>query len=297
MSSRRRLVLSRLLLVLATILTILALLAGWVRGQLLDEQRYVETSVAVLADARVQAATAAYLADQLVAAPALEAALIERLPGRTKAVAGRASTAAERATERAALGALSSRAFQMLWREANAVTFRQLRRAIEDGDRGALVLDLRPLLSKLAAQLGLEGRTVANLPERAGLIRILSAEEVDDVRGATHALQVAATALAIAAVLALLAGMLLSPTRASGIAGAGVAVVVAGAAVLLVRVLVGGALIDGIVTDGSIATAGKRAWWILTDYLATLAGTAILAGVVLLAGGWIVRRRASVVPR
>lgn len=60
--SAGRIVSSRLLLVVASVLSVLALLAGWVRGQVLNQERYVDTATAVLAEPAVRAATADYLA-------------------------------------------------------------------------------------------------------------------------------------------------------------------------------------------------------------------------------------------
>lgn len=294
---RRRTIASRMLLAIGAVLSILALLAGWVRGQLLDEQRYVETSVAVLADREVRSATAEYLADQLVAVPALEAQLAQRLPSVAKLAAGPAKRRVSDAAELAAERALSSRAFQRLWREANARSYRQLRRAIEDGDRGALVLDLRPLLSKLAVQLGLEGRTIANLPERAGVIRILSADEVDDVRVAARALQVTAWALAAAALLTLIGGAMLAPSLAAGVRGVGIALLVAALALWALRWLGRDLLIDEVVADASVARAGKHVWSILTEHLVELAGVVAAIGALAFAGGSLARRRAPAPPR
>jgi hypothetical protein len=294
---RRRIIASRMLLAIGAALSILALLAGWVRGQLLDEQRYVETSVAVLADREVRSATAEYLADQLVAVPALEAQLAQRLPSVAKLAAGPAKRRVGDAAQLAAERALSSTAFQRLWREANARSYRQLRTAIEEGDRGALVLDLRPLLSKLAVQLGLEGRTIANLPERAGVIRILSADEVDDVRVAARALQVTAWALAAAALLSLLGGAMLAPSLAAGVRGVGIALLVAAVALWALRWLGRDLLIDEVVADASVARAGKHVWSILTEHLVELAGIVGAIGVLAFAGGSLARRRAPVPPR
>lgn len=294
---RRRIIASRMLLAIGAVLSILALLAGWVRGQLLDEQRYVETSVAVLADREVRSATAEYLADQLVAVPALEAQLAQRLPSVAKLAAGPAKRRVSDAAELAAERALSSRAFQRLWREANVRSYRQLRRAIEDGDRGALVLDLRPLLSKLAVQLGLEGRTIANLPERAGVIRILSADEVDDVRVAARALQVTAWALAAAALLTLIGGAMLAPSLAAGARGVGIALLVAAVALWALRWVGRDLLIDEVVADASVARAGKHVWSILTEHLVELAGIAAAIGALAFAGGSLARRRAPAPPR
>lgn len=296
--SRSRTILSRLLLTFAALLAIAALLAGWVRGQLLDPQRYVETSAEVLAEPTVQQATASYLAEQLTRSAIADARISE---GIAPSVRNRARVAASERlrdrAERAAVRVLSSSSFQRLWREANAASYRQLRRAVEDDRRGALVLDLRPLLGSLALQLGLDGRPVANLPERDGVVRILSAEEVDQVRGAANALRLAARGLALFTFLAVLAGVAVAPSRMVGVRDAGAALLFAGGAVLVVRQFVGGTAIDAFVTDVSIRPAGQQAWWIVTGHLRDLArGTAGL-GALLLLGGALVHRRAPVAPR
>jgi hypothetical protein len=283
----RRTLLSRLLLVLAGVLTVLALLAGWVRGQLLDGDRYVATSTAVLAEPVVQQATAAYLADALMTAPGLQQALSERLPGPTKPLAGPLTGVVGDAAERGARRALGSGAFQRLWREANALTYRQLERAVKEGDRRAIVLDLRPMLGRLATRLGFGGRVVASLPEGQGVIRILSPEDVSKVGDAARALRASAFVLSTLALLALIGGALLAPTRASGLFGAGAALLVASVLVLAARRTVGNAVIDDLTADGSIATAGRTSWWILTAYLADIAGGVALLGAILLGAGWL----------
>lgn len=294
----RRTVFARLLHVAAALLTVLALLAGWVRGQLLDGDRYVATSTAVLAEPVVQQVTASYLADALATAPGVQDALRQRLPGRAESLADPLAGAAGGAIERAALRALSSGAFQELWRDANALTYRQLERAVRDGDRRAIVLDLRPLLARLSTRMGLGAGVVARLPEGQGVVRILSPEEVAQVADAAGALRAGALLLGALALLALVGGALLAPTRAGGLLGAGAALLVAGVLVLIARRLIGDVVIDDLTADGSIASAGRASWWIVTDHLADLARGTGFVGALLLVAGWIAgrataRRRAA----
>lgn len=133
----------------------------------------------------------------------------------------------------------------MLWREVNAETYRQLRRAVLDGRRRALELDLTPLLARLAVRAGLDRQVAARLPASRGTVQLLSADQVGQVADAARALRLAAWGLAIGAILAAVRGAALAPGRAAGLRGVGWAWLVAGAAVLVARQLIGARWIDG----------------------------------------------------
>jgi hypothetical protein len=277
-----------MLFAIAAVLTVLAIAATWVRGQLLDGTRYVDTTSEVLAAPAVQRATAAFLADELMTAPGLQPALQARLPGPAKALAGPLTGLVGDAADRGARRALSSGAFQQAWRHANTLTWRQVA-AIVRGERagGAIVIDLRPMVGQLATRVGFGSRVVATLPEGRGIIRVLSADEVQQVRGAVHALRAATFIVTVLALLALAGGIALAPTRAAGAAGAGATLLVAGALVLVARRIVGPSLIADLSADSATAQAGQAAWWIFTAFLADVAGSVAMLGGLVLAGGWL----------
>src|SRR5215204_2538140 len=83
----------RILVVVGALLTILSLLAGYVRFQALDTGTVKDTAGELIADPEIRDEAAATLVDQLYANVDVEAALTERLPADEKGLAAPSSGA------------------------------------------------------------------------------------------------------------------------------------------------------------------------------------------------------------
>jgi hypothetical protein len=142
-----------------------------------------------------------------------------------------------------------------------------------------VTLDLRPMIRAVARELGIP---LAGLPASAGQVQIVAGDQVRGAREGADQLQRTAVVLLIAAPLVLLLAVLAATGwRARALAGAGVAVAVAGGLVLLARALVGAHVVEVLTQNSADEDAVGAAWSAGTATLAWAAGAAIVAGLVL----------------
>jgi hypothetical protein len=281
---------ARGLVIAGCVVAVVAMIAAWARGQLLDTHRWVDTSAAVLADPHVQSATAAYLADQLELAPQTSAAVRRVLPSRLAPLAGPVTGVLGDVAEKAALRALRSGAFQRVWRSANRVAHNQLI-AVVDGHAvvgGGVVLDLRPMLVRLAARVGLGPKALAALPGNRGVVRVLRANQVEGVQDGAQILRALAWWSAALCLLLLAGGIGVARRRRGALLICGAGLLMAGLVVLVLRRVGGDALIGALTPDGAAGEqAGDAAWRITTGFLAHIAQAVMILGLLLLTGAWL----------
>jgi hypothetical protein len=254
--------LTPLLLVLGSLLTALALLAGWAQWQLLDTEQWNDTSAELLEREEVRDRVADFIVDEVRTANGgtLPPELGTRLERRVSSELG--SARAKRA-----------------WRAANNEAHGELVRVIE-GDSGDVVtLDLDRVIRAVAIELRIP---LAFLPQEIGQVTVISGDEVQSLRDATDALQRTAAFLLIAAPLMLgLAVLAASGWRMRALSGAGFAVAAAGAIVLIARALTGAYVVDALTSTRPDREAGEAVWSVATSLLATMAWVAIIGGLLL----------------
>jgi hypothetical protein len=261
--------LTPLLLVAGALLSAAALLAGWAQLQLLDSQRWSDTSQKLLERQEIRRRLAEYVVHEVRAAAggALPPGVGDQL---------------EQTVETELASARSER----VWRVATVQAHRQLVRIIEDGGgrRDAVTLDLRPLIRSVAADIGVP---LPAVPAGVGRITIVAGNQVRGAREAAGQLERTATVLAILAAAALLVAVAAARGwRLRALAGAGLAVAAAGTIVLLTRALVGSHVVDVLTQSPPDRDAVKAAWSVSTSLLSTMAWIAIAAGLaVALAAG------------
>ena len=107
------------ILVLATFLGFLSILARWADQQALDTNQWVDTSTQMLENEEIRNTLAAYLVDELYANVDVTAELQARLPPELQALAGPAAAGLRDASYAVARRALESPRVQTLWEEAN----------------------------------------------------------------------------------------------------------------------------------------------------------------------------------
>jgi hypothetical protein len=254
--------LTPLLLVLGSLLTALALLAGWAQWQLLDTEQWNDTSVELLEREEVRDRVASFIVDEV-----------------RSANGGSLPPELGTGLERRVSSELDSARAKRAWRAANNEAHEDLVEVIE-GDSGDVVtLDLDRVIRAVAIELRIP---LAFLPQDIGQVTVISGDEVQSLRDATDALQRTAAFLLIAAPLMLaLAVLAASGWRMRALSGAGIAVAAAGAVVLIARALTGSYVVDALTETRPDREAAEAVWSVATSLLATMAWVAIIGGLLL----------------
>src|SRR5215204_2556679 len=108
-----------ILLVVATILTFVAIFSFWVNRQAMNTDNWTETSGKLLEDEEIQAQLSTFLVTQLYANVDVQAELERALPPEATALAGPAAGGLRQLALQVAERALTTAAVQSIWAEAN----------------------------------------------------------------------------------------------------------------------------------------------------------------------------------
>jgi hypothetical protein len=282
---------SRLLVALGALLSVLALLGTWADRQLLSTDDWTATSGALLREPEVREALADRISADLADGSRVTAELRQALPPRLQPLAEPAGGLVREGVHRLTLRVLGSPAVQDLWVEANRVTHRQLVGLVEGEGRElagrGVVLDLRPLEERVAAEAGLELDV-----ERLGVdgrVVILRADQLDALRSAVDLLHLLGWLLAVLALLCFAAAIWLAKAdRRRALVASALGLAGAGLLVLVVRRVAGHELAVALTDGGPSAPVVETVWRIGTSLLADLAVVFVLVGLVALLGAWLV---------
>src|SRR5215212_4307219 len=151
------------ILALAVLIGLVSMFAVWINRQALDPERGTEVSGKLLADEKVRAALGSYVVDQLFSSVDVRGQIESALPPQAAALATPAAAGLRELADRRAPIFLSRPRVQEAWRLANLNARRQVLSALDEDDsskvlqstRGNVVLDVRVLVDRLAADLGL----------------------------------------------------------------------------------------------------------------------------------------------
>ena len=291
---RRHGALLALLLVLALVLTLGAAVAIWLDRQALSDAGWGDTSERVLENPQVRTAVGAEIVTQLFQRGHVD----RRLHSAAGPLASVAADELHRLATRLSVTALGTPQIERAWRIANSRAHRQLVADIEH-DRGEDVhLRLTPILNDLLHALR-NSKPVTALPGpvqdlfniRIGgnaRIRVLRADQVDQVRVAINSIRNLVLVLSLlAGICFVLAIAVATGRRLRAVAYVGACLALCGGILLGARALIGPALADGLVpAEQSANRAAVRATWaIATSQLRTMAIIALVVGGVLLIGG------------
>src|SRR5271154_5376260 len=146
----------------AVIVGIFGVLAVWIHRQVLDTNNWTNTSSQLLADPTIQAAVGSLLVNELFNSVDVADELKSVLPSQVAGLAAPAAAGLRSLAIQVAPQVLSTSVVQKSWRLANRTAQLQLLRILNGGsrtistDNGEVSLQLHPLLTQLAAQLGLQ---------------------------------------------------------------------------------------------------------------------------------------------
>ncbi len=275
------------LVALATILVVVCSLTLWVQRQALNTDNWVDLSTELLADDEVRGAVSVRLVDSLYEQTDVRERLAQRLPGPLDALAAPAAGLIREAAINAADSLLERPRVQELWADANRAAHERLVAILrEDSDRliqssqGEVILDLTPLVMRLNDQLGLD----VALPEGAGRYVIAESDQLAAAQTAVAVIDPLSVLMIIAVVVLLaIAVYLAAGFRREALRGIGLTLVVIGVLLLVVRRLVGNALVDELTTDTN-RSVGWTVWVLGTNLLRDIAIAILVYGLVLLLG-------------
>jgi hypothetical protein len=292
--SKRRSILVWSLVGVSTLLLLVSSMTVWTKRQLLDTDNWSDTSSQLLADDEVRGALAQRLVDGLSQRYDLQADLKERLPPNLQPVVPVLAASVQSAAVRAADRLLASPRVQELWKEANRGMHRILVKVL-DGDSeivkstgGNVVLDLRPIVDRLAERLGVEDR-LAKVRESGavppGEIVIMKSDQLDAAQKAVRVIKVFSIFFLILVLGLYAVAVYLAQGRRRGVLlGIGACVTGVGLLLLIVQRVVGNAIIESLVKVEANKEPSNHVWLIATELLRDLAAGLVIWGLLLVLG-------------
>jgi hypothetical protein len=279
------------LVVFACVMTLAAAFSIYARNVLLDTATWTDTSGEFLENDEIRPVVANYLVDRLYDSTDVSADLGGVLPQALQPLAAPLSGALHELALRTANAFLSNPKVQQLWRQANTVAHEKLVAVIEGkstvltAQGNDVVLNLGPMLQQLAQTIGLPGTTVSKLDAQ---IVVIKDSQLAKVKKAANALRVGAFFfLAAAVVLWALAILVGRGRRRETVRTISIGLLIVGLVLVIVRRVIGTALVDAIVKDQAIRPAGKAAWLIATEALQDVTVIVIILGVLGILWAWL----------
>jgi hypothetical protein len=292
--SRTRIVFAHVLVVLGAIFATVAIASGYVRYQAFDENTFGDTGSDLIADPVIRDEVATTLVEQLFANVDVKAELQAQLPEKQDYLAGPLAAGAQQVADRAAQELLARPRIQTLWRNSLVLAQRQLERVLDDDvgavqtEGGYVILDLRPLVVQLGDQIAIIGNLAGRLPESAGQVKLLKADQLEQAQDLTQLFKsIAAWIWIVPLALWAVALWLARGRRRTELRAVAWGIVVAGVLVLVGRSVGGGYVVGALSDTAASEEASQNAWDIVTELLKDGAWSAILLGVVTLVGVWL----------
>jgi hypothetical protein len=293
--SRRRSLGVTGILVLATLLLLVSSLGIWTNRQLLDNQNWKASSAKLLERPEVRSTLATKLVDQLYARYDVSGALEQQLPPATKKLAPVIASALQTASIRGTEAFLATPQAQQLWIEVSTRAHDQIVRALEgkkvrniETSNGSIVLDVRPILSRLTDRLGVTDKVKANAPANAGLIVLVRSDQLKQAQRVVRAVRIVSVVFALLALLLFVLGVYLARgSRMRVLAGVGGCLVIVGLILAIARRGTGQWITGSLVKTDANRPAVKVVWAIETELLRDLAIILIVYGLGVIVAAWL----------
>jgi hypothetical protein len=281
------------LIVLATLITLISSLTIWSKRQLLSTDNWTKSSARLLQNDDIRAAISTKLVEVTFNRSNASAQLQKYLPKSAQGAAPAIAAGIQVAATRAASTLLSTPRAQQLWEQANRAAHERLVAVLEkkqvgrvSASTGAISLQLGPLAQKLDQRLGLKSRLgQGNSP--SGEIVLIKSKDLKTAQDAVRVLNASTVFLAIAALLLYaLAIYLAHGKRRKFLEVSGTALIFVGLLVLIIRRIVGGALVDSLVKTEATRPAVRAVWFIETDLLRDIGLALLLYGILMVLAGF-----------
>lgn len=291
--TRRRSVAVWTLIVLASLLALVSSLTVWSKQQLLNTDKFTSSSAKLLANDDIRTTLSNRLVDLLNQRVDVKSQLEQNLPPRAKGAAPAIAAAIQNSTGQIINAFLGTAEAQALWERLNRRAHTALVNVLEGKDAGPIstangnvVLDMRPLIQRVADRLGVGDRLNQRAPPNAGEIVLLKSDQLDAAQKSVRILNALSSWLWIAVVAMLaLAVYLARGTRRTMLEAVGVALLIVGVLLLIIRRFVGDAIVNSLVQTESSKPAVHAIWLIETDLMRDIALALLFYGLFALVAG------------
>jgi hypothetical protein len=285
---------ARSLVVLASILAFLAIIAVWANRQILNTDNWTRTSTQLLEDRAIRDQIAVYLVDQLYANVDVAGELRAALPERLQPLAAPAAGGLRNLAERAARDTLARPRAQERWAAANRQAQETLLKVLEGGGsvvsttNGNVVLDLSALLEQMQERVGVGGRLENRLPASAAQITIMQSDRLEAAQRGLKILRgLPIVLVGLSLALFGIAVALAPGWRRQALRAYGIGFVIGGTAALVTQDQAGQALVNALVNTAAAEPAAANAWTISTTLLVQAAWATIFYGAFMIVAAWI----------
>jgi putative oligomerization/nucleic acid binding protein len=293
-STRRRRAAVWALVVLGALCVLISTVSVWIRDMALDPDEWADTSTQLLQSEDVRNVLSIYIVDQSYAASDAEARLEESLPERLKPLAGPISAQLRGVAYDAVDRALSRPRVQELWRTANRAVNAQLVDLLEGNKENleisgnAVVLNLDQLVANITGQLGVGENAASALQGRVQPIVILESDQLSTAQKIVKWLKALSFWPLILGLLFWSGAVYFAEgRRRQTVRNVAISLVVIGLLLLVIRRIVGHAVVDSLVSTESVRAAAQDVWTIVTELLAQSAWAGVFVGLVAILGTWL----------
>jgi hypothetical protein len=302
---------------LASLIGVFAVLAVWIHRQVIDTNNWTNTSSQLLADPQVQAAVGNLLVNELFSSVDVAAEIKGVLPSQLSGLSAPAAAGLRTLADQIAPRVLATAPVQNAWRAANHTAQLELLHILNGGSKtlstnnGVVALQLHPLLTQLAAQLGLQQQFEAvqsklqsstgatargavqeklgvTLPPQSGNIVILRSSQLKTAQNIVKAIKGLAIVLPLLALLLfILAVWLAEGWRRVALRTTGWCFVGIGLVTVLSRRILSDAVVNSLVKVPANRPAVHQVLAIGTILLYDIAIAMITYGLVLVIAAWL----------
>jgi hypothetical protein len=290
-----------ILLVLATLLWSVGIVAVWAQRQMLDTENWVQTSDRLHENEHEREALSTAILQRVYASAPVETRLRESLPPNLQPLAGPLAAGLREVANRNAPKVLGSAAAQVAWERANRAAHRELLKVL-NGDvarGGTVTLNLHDLIAQVAAGTGLPPGVADRLPQNLQQLQVLKTDKIEAAQKALHTAKTLVIVLIVVTVLLMAGAIALAADRRRTVVACGGCILFAGVAVLALRRVGSDVAVDALAEAPNARPAVRAVFTIGTSLLSDAAWGSIVFGVFVVTGGWLVGsgRRATVIRR
>lgn len=275
------------IIVFASILGVVGMLAVFANRLLFNPDNFASTSTQLLQNAAIRSAVSNYLVDQLYANVNVQGAIKSTLPPQLQSLAGPAAGAVRSSAPQAVNVLLTRPAVQSLWERANRAAAQTFDAIVKGGNgavganNGTVTLNLGAILSDAASRLGISSSIFAKLPPSAANLTIFKSKQLSLIQDLGNGIKGLALALTIVVPLLYAAAVALARgRRRRTLMSVGFALTIVGLLGLGARALLVTQVPDTLINDVAIRPAGRAVVDIVTQILGDIASAFVIVGVV-----------------